>query len=148
MFLSILTAECLSKNFNCDSRFNFCALTSKTYNLENFTGKLVFNLDLINGKDNLDKLKNILSNINIAWSRDKDSEIIQKTEIVAKQQEKLTKFTLVDIYRAAGGFTNEYSHDFICNLTNDEPLCLLHKKPDFNEFGFYEIPLKELYYAV
>lgn len=143
MFLIINTSQQKHTGFQCESRFEFCKLTSEKYHLKDFSGRLVFDLSLINGDNNVVKIKEILKNIKVEWTNTNNPAYTLKafySDIVREQQEYLAKFVLSDLYSELENFAMQnYRVDQIIQLSFIQPYHGLYEEPKFNKFGFYQI---------
>lgn len=147
MFLIINTSQQKHTGFQCESRFEFCKLTSEKYHLKDVSGRLVFDLSLINGDNNIVKIKEILKNIKVEWTHTNYPPYSLKayySDIVREQQEYLAKFVLSDLYSDLENLAlQNYRVDQIIQLSFIQPFIQpyheLYEDPEFNELGFYKI---------
>lgn len=137
MFLVLNTMIKSHTSFISQTKIPFCKLSSKKYNLNDFEGRIVFDLEKIKGKTDISKIKSILKSINVNWllKLDENNYI---NSIVRNQQEYLSKFVLSDLY-SPEFFSGSYKNNNIVEISSIEPHNLLFKSPEFNSNGFYLI---------
>lgn len=138
MFLILNTSVKNDTTFNCMTRTHFCKLSSDKFNLKDFQGRLVFNLDLLPGTD-YDKVKDIFTSIQCDWEFDNNNWNNFVNSIVVEQKEHLAKFVLGDLYDLNQILNKSYKNNKIVEVKTSEPFNSLFKSPEFNEFGFYTL---------
>ncbi len=119
-FLIINTSEKLNPHFNCASRISFGSISSKKFKLEDFQGKLIFDLSKFQGDDIQKKTNKILSSLKfdlkLEQKRGNYEDVLLNANLNLKYAKKNINY-----------FSQSFLNDMIVELHHSKPSCAFAK---------------------
>ena len=129
-YLILNTSVSNDQSFNCMTRTENCSLTSKKYNLLNFQGRVIFDLEQVKGKNLQDKVNKVLSKINFDFidsSTSPNNRIARQNRVEdAINELKLAKSHI-------NYYIGSFIKDFIIEVSSSIPYSISSEKLESGE---------------